>query len=126
MSEHDVVIVGAGPAGLTAAIYAGRSRLRTLVVEMMMPGGWMAVTDTLENYPGVGTVKGADLAQRMAEQAGGFGAEIMSGSVSAVEPRGDGRFRWHPVSWRPWLSTVCHAQDHRCDNDEAHVSSEDH
>jgi thioredoxin reductase (NADPH) len=90
MSQHDVVIVGAGPAGLTAAIYTGRSRLRTLVVEMMMPGGWMAVTDTLENYPGVGTVKGADLAERMAEQARGFGAEIMTGSASAVEPEGDG------------------------------------
>jgi thioredoxin reductase (NADPH) len=89
MSEHDVVIVGAGPAGLTAAIYAGRSRLTTLVVEMMMPGGWMAVTDTLENYPGVGTVKGVELAQRMVEQARGFGAEIVSGSVSAVEHDGD-------------------------------------
>jgi len=90
MPEHDVVIVGAGPAGLTAAIYAGRSRVKTLVIEMMMPGGWMAVTDTLENYPGVGTVKGAELAQRMAEQAKGFGAEIVTGSVSSVETGGEG------------------------------------
>lgn len=88
MAEHDLLIVGAGPAGLTAAIYAGRSRLRTVVVEMMMPGGWMAVTDTLENYPGVGTVKGIELAQRMAEQAKEFGAEILSGSVSSIEREG--------------------------------------
>jgi thioredoxin reductase (NADPH) len=85
MPENDLIIVGAGPAGLTAAIYAGRTRLKPLVVEMMMPGGWMAVTDVLENYPGIGTVHGAELAQRMAEQAKRFGAEMITGTVSAVE-----------------------------------------
>jgi thioredoxin reductase (NADPH) len=90
MSGHDLIIVGAGPAGLTAALYAGRSRVKTLVVEMMMPGGWTAVTDVLENYPGVGTVHGVELAQRMAEQAKAFGAETVSGTVSAVEAGADG------------------------------------
>jgi thioredoxin reductase (NADPH) len=90
MPEHDLLIVGAGPAGLTAAIYAGRSRLSTVVVEMMMPGGWMAVTDALENYPGVGTVSGAELSQRMADQARGFGAEFVTGSVSGIEVGDDG------------------------------------
>lgn len=90
MSGRDLIIVGAGPAGLTAAIYGGRSRLELLVIEMMMPGGWMAVTDVLENYPGVGTVHGVELAQRMAEQAKEFGAEIVTGNVSAVETGGDG------------------------------------
>jgi thioredoxin reductase (NADPH) len=90
MAAHDLIIVGAGPAGLTAAIYAGRSRMKTIVIEMMMPGGWMALTDVLENYPGVGTVHGVELSQRMAEQAKAFGAETVSGAVSAVEPVGDG------------------------------------
>jgi thioredoxin reductase (NADPH) len=90
MTPHDVVIIGAGPAGLTAAIYAGRSRLRTLVLEMMVPGGWVATTDTLENYPGVGTVVGAELASRMAVQAKSFGAEMAAGSVTAVERADDG------------------------------------
>jgi thioredoxin reductase (NADPH) len=90
MSANDLIIVGAGPAGLTAAIYAGRSRMRTIVIEMMMPGGWMALTDLLENYPGVGTVHGVELAQRMAEQAKAFGAETVSGAVSTVEAVGDG------------------------------------
>jgi pyruvate/2-oxoglutarate dehydrogenase complex dihydrolipoamide dehydrogenase (E3) component len=90
MPANDLIIVGAGPAGLTAAIYAGRSRMKTILIEMMMPGGWMALTDVLENYPGVGTVHGVELAQRMAEQAKAFGAETVSGVVSAVDATGDG------------------------------------
>jgi thioredoxin reductase (NADPH) len=90
MATHDLVIVGAGPAGLTAAIYAGRARLKTLLVEMMMPGGWAAITDLIENYPGVGPSKGSDLIDRMVEQATGFGAELATATVTAVEADADG------------------------------------
>jgi thioredoxin reductase (NADPH) len=84
MTPRDIVVVGAGPAGLTAALYAGRSRLSVLLVEMMMPGGWAAMTDVIENYPGAGAVKGADLAARMAEQAVEVGAELATATVKGI------------------------------------------
>ncbi len=78
MDSYDLIIIGAGPAGLTAGLYAGRSRLKTVVLESMMPGGQAAITDLLENYPGVGAVNGAQLAQGMLEQMQEFGAELVS------------------------------------------------
>lgn len=73
----DVVIVGAGPSGLTAAIYASRSRLRTVVLERNMAGGQIALTDLVENFPGFPEgISGFDLSQKMKEQAEKFGAEM--------------------------------------------------
>jgi thioredoxin reductase (NADPH) len=89
MDSHDVVIVGAGPAGLTAAIYAGRSRLDTVVLEAMMPGGTAAITEEIENYPGAGTIGGAELVTKMVEQAEAFGAKIETGDVTALEVESD-------------------------------------
>ncbi len=89
MEKRDLVIVGAGPAGLTAAIYTGRARIATLVLEMMMPGGQAAITELIENYPGTGAVGGAELTSRMVEQAKEFGAEIATQSVTGVEVDGD-------------------------------------
>lgn len=90
MDRYDVIIIGQGPAGLTAALYTGRARLSTLVLEEAMPGGWAAITEEIENYPGTGTVKGADLTASMVGQATEFGAELVVGGVKSVERAEDG------------------------------------
>ncbi len=89
MTDHDVIVIGAGPAGLTAGIYAGRMRLSTLVIEMMMPGGQAAITHLIENYPGVSPLSGAELASRMQEQMESFGAVLVSDTVTGIERTGD-------------------------------------
>jgi thioredoxin reductase (NADPH) len=83
---HDVIIAGGGPAGITAGIYAARARLKTAIVEKLMPGGQAAVTDFIENYPGFPEgIAGADLMAHMREQAERFGCEFESGEVTAVD-----------------------------------------
>lgn len=80
---YDVVIVGGGPAGLAAGIYAARARLKTVVLERLMPGGQAAVTDFIENYPGYPEgISGPDLSMKMQEQAERFGCEIKSEEVT--------------------------------------------
>jgi thioredoxin reductase (NADPH) len=77
MPTHDLVIVGAGPAGLAAAIYASRARLRTLVLDESVPGGQVKTTHKVSNYPGFPEdVKGTDLARAFAQQAERFGAAV--------------------------------------------------
>ncbi|GAA5512549.1 thioredoxin reductase [Deinococcus carri] len=84
--DFDVVIVGGGPAGLTAAIYTGRASLSTLVLEKGMPGGQIAQTEEVENYPGFPEpIHGMELAQRMVQQAEKFGARIEMEEVEAIE-----------------------------------------
>jgi len=74
---HDVVIVGAGPAGLTAGIYASRGRLDTVILERNMAGGQISVTELVENYPGFPEgISGFDLSEKMKEQALKFGADL--------------------------------------------------
>ena len=74
---HDVVIVGAGPAGLTAGIYASRGRLDTVILERNMAGGQIALTELVENYPGFPEgISGFDLSEKMKEQAVKFGADL--------------------------------------------------
>ena len=89
---YDVVIVGAGPAGLTAGIYASRGRLKTAILERNMAGGQIALTELVENYPGFPEgISGFDLATKMKDQAVQFGAEVREiESVSALraEPGG--------------------------------------
>jgi len=77
--------VGGGPAGLSAGIYAARARLKTVILERLMPGGQAAVTDYIENYPGYPEgVPGHELVAKMQEQAEKFGCQILSDEVEAV------------------------------------------
>lgn len=86
---YDVIIVGAGPAGMTAAVYASRANLDTLMLERGVPGGQMADTEDIENYPGFDHILGADLSNKMFEHAKKFGAEYAYGNVDNVEDHGD-------------------------------------
>ena len=88
---YDVIILGAGPAGLTAGLYAGRSRLSTLIIEKGQDGGQIALTDEIENYPGqnIEGESGVSLVARMAEQAKKFGAERCSDVIKSVALNGD-------------------------------------
>jgi thioredoxin reductase (NADPH) len=88
---YDVIIIGAGPAGLAAALYDSRDRLKTLVLEKFMPGGQIINTDRIENYPGIERIDGAGLIQNLQKQAEGFGAEIKTGcEVTKLEKMQDG------------------------------------
>ena len=88
---YDVIILGAGPAGLAAGLYAGRSRLSTLIIEKGQDGGQIAITDEIENYPGqmVEGESGPSLIARMTEQAKKFGAERCSDVIKSVELNGE-------------------------------------
>ena len=88
---YDVIILGAGPAGLAAGLYAGRARLSTLILEKGQDGGQIAITDEIENYPGgmVDGEPGPSLIARMTQQAAKFGAERASDVIKSVELEGD-------------------------------------
>jgi len=86
LKNVDTIIIGGGPAGLSAGIYAMRSRLDTVLIERYMPGGQMVITDFVENYPGFPQgVGGPDLGMAMEAQARGLGLEILSADVDTVD-----------------------------------------
>ena len=85
--DYDLIIIGGGPAGLTAGIYAGRARLKTLLLEKLIHGGQMMTTDLVENYPGFPEgITGFELSDRMRKQAERFGLEIRSQEVLELKP----------------------------------------
>lgn len=82
----DVIIVGAGPAGLTSALYTSRAGLDVMILEKAAPGGKVFITDEVENYPGFEKIKGRDLANKMKESSLAFGAKYEYGDVERIEP----------------------------------------
>ncbi len=89
MSEgglYDVVIVGGGPGGLTAGIYAMRAALKTILVEKAVAGGQVAMSDGVENYPGFESITGYELSQKFLQHAQSYGIEFVQEEVVAVEP----------------------------------------
>jgi len=89
---YDCVIIGGGPAGMTAAIYTGRAKLKTLILEEKAIGGEIVVADIVENYPGFPKgISGADLTAAMEEQARSFGAEICEVGARGIEFDGENK-----------------------------------
>ena len=87
---YDVIVLGAGPAGLAAGLYAGRARLSVLIIEKGQDGGQIAITDEIENYPGqtVEGESGPSLIARMTQQCEKFGCERVSDTINEVELEG--------------------------------------
>lgn len=88
----DTIIVGGGPAGYSAAIYASRASLDTLVLEQGIPGGQIATSDVIDNYPGIPSTSGAELGQLMQDHAVSAGAATEYGTVSSIEKDDEGLF----------------------------------
>lgn len=86
---YDAVVIGGGPAGLTAALYLARARYRVVVVEKERFGGQITITSEVVNYPGVGATNGAELTETMRRQAQAFGAEFLSAEVTGLSMEGD-------------------------------------
>ena len=89
MSEaelFDLVIVGGGPGGLTAGLYAMRAALKTVLIEKALPGGQINLTESVENYPGFENISGFDLSQKFSQHARSYGLEIRQEEVAAVLP----------------------------------------
>jgi len=86
---YDVIIAGAGPAGMTAAVYASRANLSTLMIERGIPGGQMANTEDVENYPGYDHILGPDLSNKMFDHSKKFGAEYAHGDIKEIIDEGD-------------------------------------
>ena len=105
--NYDVVIIGAGPAGMCAGMYAGRSMLKTVVLERGFPGGELLNTELIEDYPGFEHILGHELAQKFADHAAKFGAEFRNGVVvERVSKLPDGGFETRTESGDVYRSPV--------------------
>lgn len=90
---YDVIIIGGGPAGLSAAIYALRASMRTVLIEKASAGGQITLTDDVENYPGFKNINGYDLSEKFLEHAKSYNLEVLSREATVLEPGLD----WHTV-----------------------------
>lgn len=88
MAQYDLIIVGSGPAGMTAAIYGARADLSVLLLDKLAPGGNIINTNEIQNYPGVGFINGAELAIQMFEHVGQLGVEFAYGTVVDIQDDG--------------------------------------
>ena len=103
--EYDVVIIGAGPAGMCAGLYAGRSMLKAVVLERGFPGGELRNTEVIEDYIGFETILGHELATKMHLHAEKFGAEIRTSTpVEAIVRRPGGLFEFRVENGDVFLS----------------------
>ena len=92
VSDHKLIIVGAGPAGLCAALYAARSEMDAVLLDRGPAGGQLLLTDRVDDYPGIKTIGGMELADAMAEHAESFGTGLTRGDVRSIERDSEGRF----------------------------------
>ena len=83
-TTYDIIIVGGGPAGLTAALYAGRSTMKTLLIENKAMGGQLLNTELIDDYPGAAHIFGSDLAATMVKQADEFGTTFLTATVEKI------------------------------------------
>ena len=113
MNPIDVLVFGAGPAGLTAAIYARRSLLDTVVLEQEAPGGQMLLTPGIENYPGFDNVAGYELAERMETQARDLGARFLLERASGLSLASNGLIDCILESGQRLTSPGCGTSTHR-------------
>lgn len=90
---YDVIIIGGGPAGLSAAIYALRASMRTVLIEKASPGGQITLTDEVENYPGFKNINGYDLSEKFLDHAKSYHLEVLSREATVLEPGLD----WHTL-----------------------------
>ena len=124
---YDVIILGAGPAGLAAGLYAGRSRLSTLIIEKGQDGGQIAITDEIENYPGaiLEGESGPSLIARMTAQAAKFGAERVSDTIKDLELEGPVKkligAKGEYLAKTVILATGAHPRPIGCKNEEKFV-----
>lgn len=101
---YDVIIIGGGPAGLSAAVYAGRAGLYTMMLEYQAPGGKMVKTDEIANYPGINEINGVDLSMKMFDHATESGVEYQYGEVTGIKDEGE--FKRVIASGTEYLSKV--------------------
>lgn len=91
--QFELVIIGAGPAGLTAGLYAKRSELKAVALERGLPGGQLLNTDLIDDYPGLPEIEGRELAERMTDHATKFGLQIDTATVTGIKKLEGGDFR---------------------------------